>query len=84
MTTGEDAILEKLRTDYGRDWNIWRATNRHGVPGMWVATRHRKLSPEEGKQGLDPTIPCDTPGDLRKALAKQAEIEERVSAPQGG
>lgn len=78
MTTGEDQILARLQTDHGRDWSIWRATDRHGDPGMWMATRHRKLSPREGKWGLDPTLACDTAGDLRKALARQADLQDRI------
>jgi hypothetical protein len=59
-------------------WRVWRATNRFGQPGDFIATRR------DPQAGVDPTVMTTTADQMREALAsqrKRAEAGESATWP---
>ncbi|GLZ07287.1 hypothetical protein Acsp03_47530 [Actinomadura sp. NBRC 104412] len=66
QTSSEDRDLAQLRRDF-TGHRIWRAMRWDGQLGDWVASLH------DSSAGIDPTVICSTPEDLRAALRSEAE-----------
>jgi hypothetical protein len=66
----DDEDLARLRAEF-TGHRIWRAVRWDGLLGDWVASLHDRAA------GVDPTVICTTPEELRAAL-----IEERRRAAQ--
>lgn len=70
---------EQLEKDFGRDWTFGR-THLDGRPHWWMATRRRRLSMDEMRRGLSPSLVYDTEPLMRTALTEQSTLEARVRA----
>ena len=69
-TSSDDDALARLRADHPGH-RIWRSVRSDGLLGGWVATLHDPAA------GVDPTVICDGPEELRAALAVQRALAER-------
>lgn len=62
----DEQELGRLRAEFG-GWRIWRAVQRDGRLGEWVASLH------DPRAGVEPTLMFPTAAQLRDALLQQAE-----------
>ncbi|GAA0597357.1 hypothetical protein [Actinomadura livida] len=62
----EDQEIDRLRNEF-TGHRIWRAVRWDGRLGDWVASLHDPAS------GVDPTVICSSPEELRAALRREAE-----------
>ncbi|GAA2106985.1 hypothetical protein [Actinomadura alba] len=73
-TPPEDHALARLRADHPGH-RIWRSVRSDGLLGDWVATLHDPAA------GVDATVICDGPEELREALAVQRTQADRLRRP---
>jgi len=59
-----DPEAAALEADF-TGWHVWRATDRFGQPGDFVATRHDPAA------GVDPTVMAGSAAEMRAALTEQ-------------
>ncbi|MGI5493769.1 hypothetical protein [Microtetraspora malaysiensis] len=62
----------RLEADWP-DWVVWRSTGTLGEPADWYASRRRRLTGGQRRAGVHATVSAETPEELDKVLADQAE-----------
>lgn len=72
-TTAKPDTIATLTEDFPT-WHIWRGRSDDRLKG-WYATRKRRLSNMEYREGLFRTLAADDPQGLRGQLEQQAAIE---------
>jgi hypothetical protein len=72
LRTSDDDEPAAIEAEF-EGWHVWRATNRFGDPGDYVATLR------DPSAGVDPTVMADTAERLRASLAEQRVLHSQYS-----